>query len=196
MENIDTILKLIALIAAVIGLPRIVEELTNLKRSRHREEFEFIKEFITELKSTDPAHPFVIEKGYLAISGDDTLTASEIAYLFSLKSPGQALRKYAKARKYLEFKESPAGAGAKIEFRKQYTDGKRKWLKKLYVGCYGVFACFAFAPLLFAKDVFGSNWQVALAIVALFLVVFGTLAYSFLTDYARILRGEELVGLQ
>lgn len=106
------------------------------------------------------------------------------------------MRKYAKARKYLEFKEPPAGAGAKIEFRKQYTAGKRKWLKKLYVGCYGVFASFAFAPLLFAKDVFGSNWQAALSIVAMFLVVFGTLAYSFLTDYARILRGEELVGLQ
>lgn len=191
MENIDTILKLIGLIAAVIGLPRILEELTNLKRSRHREEFKFIKEFITELGT---AHPFVIEKGYLAISGDDTLTAKEIAYLFSLKSPGQALRKYTKARKYLEFQESTAGAT--IEFRQQYTDGKRTWLKKLYVGCYGVFASFAFAPILFAKDVFGSDWQVALAIVALFLVVFGTLAYSFLTDYARILRGEELVVLQ
>lgn len=193
MENIDIVFKLIGLIAAVVGLPRIIEELTNLKRSRHREEFKFIKEFVTELGS---AHPFVIEKGYLAISGDATLTAKEITYLFSLRSPGHALRKYTKARKYLEFKESPASAGAKIEFRKQYTEGKRKWLKKLYVGCYVVFASLAFAPLLFAKDVFGSNWQAALAIVALFLVVFGALAYSFLTDYARILRGEELVVLQ
>lgn len=193
MENIDIVLKLIGLIVAVVGLPRVVEELTNLKRSRLREEFKFIKEFISELES---AHPFVIEKGYLAISGDDTLTAKEITYLFSLKSPGKALRKYAKARKYLDFKESPAGAGAKIEFRNEYTDNKRKWLKRLYIGCYGVFASLAFAPIVFAKDVFGSNWQVALAFVGLFLVVFGALAYSFLADYARFLRGEELLGMQ
>lgn len=193
MENIDIVLKFIALIVAVVGIPRVVNELTNSKRSRLREEFKFIKEFITELES---AHPFVIEKGYLAISGDDTLTAQEIAYLFSLKSPGKALRKYARARKYLDFNESPDGAGAKIGFRKKYTDNKRKWLKKLYIGCYGVFASCAFAPLLFAKDLFGSNWQAALAFIGLFLGVFGVLAYSFLADYARFLRGEELLGMQ
>lgn len=193
MDNIDIALKFIALIAAVLGIPRIVDELTNTKRSRLREEFKFIKDFITELGS---AHPFVIEKGYLAISGDDTLTADEIAYLFSLKSPGQALRKYTRARKYLQIKASQDSAGVRIEFREEYTDNKRKWLKILYACSYGVFACFAFSPLLFAKDLFGSNWQATLMFVALFLVVFGMLAYSFLADYARILRGEELLVMQ
>lgn len=193
MENIDTIFKLITLIAAVVGLPRIVEELTNLKRSRLREEFKFIKEYMAELTS---AHPFVIEKGYLAISGDDSLTAKEIGYLFSLKSPGQALKKYARARKYLEFEESPAGTGAKIEFKKEYTEHKRQWLKKLNVGGYVVFASLAFAPILFAKEAFGNNWQIALIFAAMFLLFFGMLAYSFLSDYARILRGEELISMQ
>lgn len=59
-----------------------------------------------------------------------------------------------------------------------------------------MFASFAFAPLLFAKDVFGNNWQAALAFAGPFLVVFGALAYSFLADYARFLRGEELVRMQ
>jgi hypothetical protein len=193
MENIDIVFKVITLIIAVFGLPRIIEELTNTKRSRLREEFKFIKEFITELES---AHPFVIEKGYLAISGDDSLTAKEIIYLFSLKSPGQALRKYARARKYLKFQEPTDSTEAKIEFREEYPGNKRKWLKKINIGAYGIFASFAFAPLLFAKDIFGSNWQLAIALSGLFLVGFGALAYSFLADYARILRGEELILMQ
>ncbi len=193
MESIDTIIKGIALVAAVIGLPRIIEELTTMKRSRLREEFKFIKEFISELAS---AHPFVVEKGYLAISGSDTLTADEIHYLFSLKSPGQALKKYAKARKYLEFKESTANSAVKIAFRQEYPERMRQWLKWLNLGGYAFFAILAFTPLFFAKEVFGNNWQMALTISAACLGFFGMLAYSFLSDYARILRGEELVAMQ
>lgn len=203
MENIDIAHKLlslvvaaIGLIAATIGLPHIVEKLTNLRRSRLREEFKFIKEFITDLKATDPAHPFVIEKGYLAISGNDSLTAKEITYLLSLKTPSVALKKYARARKYLELHEDAACSGVRINFKQEYSESRRTRLKWFYGTGYFLSVFIAFAPILFAKELFGQHWKIGLMIGSYCLIGFGAMAYSFIADYGRVLRGEELIKSQ
>lgn len=190
MEHIDLVYKLLGLAAAIYGLPKIVEELTSLKRVRLREEFKFIQSFLTELPS---AHPFVIEKWYLAISGREDLNANEIRFLVSLKAPGQALRKYARARKYLEFSDPTESTPGRIAFRQEYPEQRRKWLKRWYITWYVFFAVCALSPVIFAPGFWDSNLQISLMFSGLFLLVFGSLAYSFLADYARILRGEELL---
>lgn len=186
--------KLITIAGSVFALYKVIAEFVISKKPRLREEFKFIKEFIADLKPD--THPFVIEKGYLAITGDATLKAKEITYLLSLSSPAQALKKYSVARKYVEFKDATANEKARVIFLEKYTENKRMWVKRWNLGAYIFFATLAFAPVLFAKEIFGSNWQVGLVVTSMALLSFGPLAFTSLAEYARVLRGEELVAMQ
>lgn len=190
----ELIAKLITVAGGVFALYKVIAEFVISKKSRLREEFKFIKEFIADLKPD--THPFIIEKGYLAITGDATLKATEITYLLSLPSPGQALKKYSVARKYVEFKDATADEQVRIVFREQYTLSKRKWVKRRNITAYILFATLAFAPIAFAREIFGNNWQVALVVVAMALLSFGSLAFTSLAEHGRVLRGEELVAMQ
>lgn len=192
--DIELFAKLVTVFGSVFALYKVIAEFVISKKSRLREEFKFIKEFITDLKPD--THPFIIEKGYLAISGDSTLTAKEITYLLSLSSPAQALKKYSASRKYVEFKEATEKEKAKVIFRDKYTVNKRKWVKGVNLATYILFATFAFAPIPFAKDIFGTNWQVGLVVISMALLSFGPLAFTSLAEYGRVLRGEELVAMQ
>lgn len=192
--DIELIVKLITLAGSVFALYKVIAELVISKKSRLREEFNFIKDFIADLKPD--THPFVIEKGYLAITGDSTLTAKEITYLLSLSSPAQALKKYSASRKYLEFKEDTETENGKVVFRNKYTESKRKWIKRINLAMYFVFATLAFAPIPFAKDIFGANWLASLVVILMALLSFGPLAITSMTEYGRVLRGEELVAMQ
>lgn len=192
--DIELFAKLVTVAGSVFALYKVIAEFVISKKSRLREEFKFIKEFISDLKPE--THPFVIEKGYLAISGDSTLTAKEITYLLTLPFPGQALKKYSAARKYVEFKEPSATESGRVVFREKYSESKRTWVKRLNLISYVIFATFAFAPIPFAKDIFGPNWQVGLVVIAMSLASFGPLAFTSLAEYARVLRGEELVAMQ
>lgn len=186
--------KLITIAGSVFALYKVIAEFVNSKKPRLREEFKFIKEFIADLKPD--THPFVIEKGYLAITGDATLKAKEITYLLSLPSPAQALKKFSVARKYIEFKEATTNEKARVIFLEKYTDNKRTWVKRWNLCAYIFFATLAFVPVLFAKEIFGSNWQVGLVVTSMALLSFGPLAFTSLAEYARVLRGEELVAMQ
>lgn len=192
--DIELFAKLITVAGSVFALYKVIAEFVISKKSRLREEFKFIKEFIADLKPD--THPFVIEKGYLAITGDASLKAKEITYLLSLPSPGQALKKYSVARKYVEFKEATADEKERVVFREKYTDSKRKRVKGWNLAAYIAFATLAFAPIPFAKEIFGSNWQVALVVISMALLSFGPLAFTSLAEYGRVLRGEELVAMQ
>lgn len=192
--DIELFAKLVTVAGSVFALYKVIAEFVISKKSRLREEFKFIKDFITDLKPD--THPFVIEKGYLAITGDSTLTAKEITYLLSLSSPAQALKKYSASRKYVEFKEATATEKAKVVFRDKYTESKRKWVKRMNLATYIVFATLAFAPIPFANDIFGTNWQVGLVVISMALLSFGPLAFTSLAEYGRVLRGEELVAMQ
>lgn len=189
--GMEFIAKLIAVAGSVFALYKVIVEFVISKKSRLREEFKFIKEFIDELESD--THPFIIEKGYLAITGDTTLRAPEITYLLSHSSPAEALKKFSVARKYLEFKEACENQSANIKFRNKYTASKRKWVKRRNVASYILFATLAFAPIAFVSEIVGSNWQAGLVLIAMSLCSFGPLAYISIAEYGRVLRGEELV---
>lgn len=141
-------------------------------------------------------HPFVIEKGYLALTGDATLNAGEITCLLSFSFPSLALKKYSAARRYLDFITVTDSEKPIVKFKNEFTKDKRKRLKIWYVFWYAISAAIAFAPMLFAKEFFGSNWQLAIVGISITLVSFGLLAFFSLDEFGRILRGEELIAMQ
>ncbi|MDO8810533.1 MAG: hypothetical protein Q7J38_00690 [Gallionella sp.] len=193
--DIEIIAKLATVVGGVFAIYKGIDKLVDSKKTRHRDEYKFVKEFIADLEPS--THPFVLEKGYLAITGDATLGANEIRYLLSLKSPAQALRKYSRARTYVKFLEVPPQDRKLIIFRDEYQNsGKRKRAKRWDITLYIFFATFAFAPIVFAKELFGSNWQVAIVVIGMAAVSFGSLAITFLSEHGRICRAEELVAMQ
>jgi hypothetical protein len=193
--DFELITKIVALGGSVYAFyKKIIVDFGISKKSQLREEFTFIKEFITDLKSD--THPFLIEKGYYAITGDSSLTAKEIIYLLSLPSPAQALKKYSISRYYIEFKEATPDKEARVVFRYKYTKRYRKWIKVFHILVYIFFAVLAVTPVLFAKDIFGTNLQAAFVFIPIALISFGSLAYQSVAEYGRILRGEELVDMK
>lgn len=192
--DIEPIIKMTAVAGSVLALYKVINELIISKKSRLRDEFKFIKEFIADLKS-DP-HPFVIEKGYQAVTGGASLNANEIKYLLSLSFPGQALKKYTFAREYVEIKDVNSDGNRKIVFREKYTENKRKWAKRRHLACYILFATLAFVPIPFSKEIFGSNWQVGIVVLTMTLLSFGPLAFISLIEFGRFSQGEELVAMQ
>lgn len=59
--DIELFAKLVTVAGSVFALYKVIAEFVISKKSRLREEFKFIKEFINDLKPD--THPFVIEKG-------------------------------------------------------------------------------------------------------------------------------------
>lgn len=194
-EQIELVVKLIAVLASVVAVYKAFQEIVLSRKPRLREEFAFVKSFVSELK--DDTHPFLVEKGFLAISGDPTLSAAEIRYLLSLDSPSTALRRYLYAREHLVFSPRNEEGKKRIDFKPAFASEKSRNLRKaLYLASYAVTAFLALAPLLFARSLFGANWKIGLLSAAMLLLSFGWIAISSLSSASKIWRAEELVKQQ
>ncbi len=90
--EIETIIKILSVTIAIPGASKIIYDISTGSKSQLREEYKFAKEFTEEIKNNPTLHPFAVEKGYHAIAGSTTLGSQEVAYLLSLKNPGQCLR--------------------------------------------------------------------------------------------------------
>lgn len=90
--DLDITIKILTLVAGTIGVAKIFYEILIGKRNRMSEEYKFAKVFLEELGANKNLHPFIREKGYQAIAGDNQLGSNEIEYLLSLQQPDLALR--------------------------------------------------------------------------------------------------------
>lgn len=109
--NFETIIKIIGLIAAIIGAAKIIYEITTGRKSHLREDYKFAKEFLEDLKNNPNLHPFAVEKGYHAIAGSEIIDSEEISYILLLKNPGKSLRDYILSKKYLQILEKMSTIG-------------------------------------------------------------------------------------
>ena len=193
MEYVELLSKSVALIAVVLGFPKILEQYKKLIHASLQKEFVFIKEFIADLPN---AHPYVIEKGFQAIRGNGQLMAKEITHLLSLASPGNALRCYSDGYRYLELKTLTPPGGLSIAFKAKYTVRIRKIYKVMNGVAYFFFAMVAGLPIVFAQNIFNQDWQSGLLVGGVFLFLFSPLAYSFLVDLRRLRSAEAVVNMQ
>ncbi|MFL7024237.1 hypothetical protein BCS58_07990 [Enterovibrio norvegicus] len=152
--EIETIFKLLATCAAMIGVVWTYYQFTTSKKSNLREEYRFAKQFLSDCEGSD-IHPFAEEKGYQAIAGSAKMQLSEIKYILSLKDPVNKLNQYIQSRNHFE------------PFNADTPSLKLKWLYRntrvrgLLIGgsffAYLVFALTLASPLLFPEFWFGSE---------------------------------------
>jgi len=193
--DLDVIIKISTLLVGTIGIAKIFYEILIGKRNRMREEYKFAKDFLDELEASKNIHPFVREKGYQAIAGDNQLGSDEIEYLLSLQQPDLALRDYVLGRKYLQ--HLPNVGNREIAFKKEY---QRVWYRRLltalYFGLYAILVFLAFAPLLFSKFLFKDPTKITLSAILMCFLVFVPYAWFALKAVTRIVRAEKLVNRQ
>lgn len=186
--------KTIGLFGSIFTAYKLFLEVVLHRKTRLRDEYKFVKEFLTDIGASSEAHPYLVEKGFAAISGKDNLTAEEIRFFLSQHNPSLSLKRYSAARqRYVEYSDCEH----RVKFRGKFTDpAKRKWSKILNGVGYFVLAALSLAPLFFASDLFGKNWQMAVMFIIMFLAAFGPQAILCLLEVGRITKGEKLVDHQ
>lgn len=143
--NID-IMKVSALVASLIGIYKVVSELSNGKKKMLWEEYKYVQEIMAEYSKDRNLHPYIIEKAFHAITGSPRLNAQEICYILSLEKPLKILHKYMHGKRYLKY-DSASGL---IRFREQYASkNKVLFLKTTLFAMYFFFASLSLGPLIF-----------------------------------------------
>jgi hypothetical protein len=188
---------IISLVASTFSVRKLFSEAILYRKTRSRDEYKFVKEFLTDITSPE-SHPYLVEKGFAAISGKDNLTADEIRFFLSQPNPSLSIKRYSAARQhYVEYSECER----RVKFIGKFTDpAKIEQSEKLNGFGYFVFALLSLAPLfftsIFASNLFEKNWQMAAIFIVVFLVAFGPLAFFCLLEVDRITKGKKLVDSQ
>ena len=183
METV-LVLKIITLIMAIIGLPKIIFEMTLGRKARLREDYNFAKDFLSA--KNEEIHPFALEKGYQAIAGNTLLKPREAAYILSLEDPVKSLNRYTLGYKY--FAELPDNKNTKLNFKDKYLPTWKRYSRKLfYFAFYIIFVFFALSPL-FLKN----NAVLLLATIPFF----GFYAAISLRALVKIVESERLIKNQ
>lgn len=190
----DLVFKGITLLLGVVGAAKIIYEFSMGRKSRMRDEYKFARDFLSDVKANKDLHPFLKDKGYQAIAGDDQISGVEIEYLLSLASPEKALRDYVLGRFYLD--HVPHSGNLQIQFKKKFRiKWARRWRMYTYITLYAIFAFIAFSPLVFFSYL-GMSLGDSLIAVIISLTVFGSYAWFALQAGAKIYRAEKLVAHQ
>ncbi|WLG83691.1 hypothetical protein PSH97_21700 [Pseudomonas cucumis] len=186
--EIGNIVKIIMAIGAMIGVAKIIYELSSSSKLKLREEYKFAKEFLADLDEETPLHHLAVERGYYALAGTSSIQVSDIKYLISLSNPDKSLKDYALSRKYVELNKKLH----KIDFRSKYQRKfSRVWRKSFYVLIYVMASLLAMSPLLLAAPFNLGPKFMLLALVTI--PGCGFFAFDALRSCMKIMRGEALV---
>jgi len=139
--NLETFFKLFPLVAGLFAIWKIVIEMTAGRRGQFREEYRFAREFLEDIKKNPQMHPFIRQKGYQALAGDNRLSAQEVEYLLTLPESARALRLYVMGRPYLQHRAT--AIGSQIVFQDKYAGQVARTTRKityfvLYAGFYAL----------------------------------------------------------
>jgi hypothetical protein len=184
----------IGLIGVHVAAWRFMVEMHRGRQGNLRDEYKFFKDFLSDLKAHPDMHPFLMEKGYQAVSGGAEVSGAEMEYILQLHSAVEALRKFVSGRRYLDFYTT--STDQKIKFKRKYLNTwTRFWRKWLYAGVYFICASIAVSPLLLPGLKLMSS-EDALVSLILTLPVFFPIAIMALRAAVRINNAESLIKSQ
>jgi len=189
--EIGNIVKIIMAIGAMIGVAKIIYELSSSSKLKLREEYKFAKEFLADLDEETPPHHLAVERGYYALAGTSSIQVSDIKYLISLSNPDKSLKDYALSRKYVVLNKIPQKIDFRLKYQRKFS---RVWRKTLYVLIYVLASLLAMSPLLLAAPFNLGPKFMLLALVTI--PGCGFFAFDALRSCMKIMRGETLVKEQ
>ena len=182
--DLEIVLKLLAVLVSSVGAWKVLTELARARRATLREEYRFAKEFLSDLKSKEPIHVYLKDKGYEALGGDKSLATREIEYLMSLPEPARALREYANGRKYIEH-VATAGDRQLLLRRPYRRFVSLRSLIWLYLALFLLAYTAAWSPLVFSEVPRALGFRITVAL-PFTLLTFGPISYWFFRQGSRV----------
>jgi hypothetical protein len=138
----EEILKLIGAIASLFALYKIIVDVVLARSSKHREEYQFSKEYLKDLNDEN-IHFFVLEKGFLALTGGN-YSVPEIKHLLSYANPSKAISYRSSSENFVEFD----GDNSSYMWKGKYKKGIiRRIAPAWFMGCYIATASLAISPV-------------------------------------------------
>ena len=190
----DIAIKLGLLCVGMVAAAKGLFDLSVGRKGKLREEYKFAKDFLSDIDCLKKMHPYLKEKGYQAIAGDETVTAKEVEYLLSLTEPEQAIKDFVMGRNYLQ--HISVLDDLQIIFKEKYkTKWSRTWRMYFYFTCYMVCVLGATAPWIFSSLLHFSLNQSFLAF-SVSAVIFGPYAWLSLRAGQKIANASRLVRRQ
>lgn len=192
--DLETFLKLFPLAAGAFAVWKIVVEVASGRRSRFREDYRFAREFLEDIRKAPQMHPFLREKGYQALAGDNRLSGQEVEYLLALPESARALRLYVMGLPYLQ--HTATAVGSQVSFKRKYESRTARTSRKVaYLVAYGLFYALGAAPLFSVPlSLFGLTPTLSLFLTTAFFC--WPLAALSLWSGMRITAAESLVRVQ
>ncbi|ELP6123848.1 hypothetical protein QTV43_005142, partial [Vibrio vulnificus] len=189
--TVENIAKLLALIVSIIVAFGKFNDISVNRKSILRADYEFLEKIMAEDKWKEMPD-FLLEKGYLAISGK-ALRASEIRFILNASDAMSKFELYEQAKSYLAIAEYEDGH-REIAFKNAYKSTKIRSTKILSSTLYFVTAFIAAIPVVFVVDIinlFGLNgfWG-----VVVFSTPFFLFAYGQVREYWNICAAEKIVN--
>ena len=99
----EELFKIVLALAGFFGIFKIIHETTFTKIRKHRDDYEFAKNYLEDLNSTN-THQYVLEKGFRGLTGD-LYSINEIKILLSCCKPTIAIQRRASCEKLIKFDE-------------------------------------------------------------------------------------------
>ena len=137
----EEVLKIIGAFASVFALYKVIVDVVMAKSSRKREEYEFTKKFIDDLKN-EKIHSYILEKGFLALTGK-SYSVAEIKHLLDYSNPSEMINYRAASGVFVSFNTSALSYFWKGRFQNKFI---RKYASAWYLGWYIVLILLALIP--------------------------------------------------
>ncbi len=159
MEIYKTIAAIIGIATTIFVSYKHLQDIFDRKHIKNREEYRFAKEFfdtlVLEGQTQKHTHPYVIEKGYQALTGNQFISKEEMDYLLTLPNPTFSITKYTQARHYLQILNNASlikkPTQSLIAPKAKYSSAYLKKMKYFYLAIYILFAFIALMPLAYIK---------------------------------------------
>ena len=193
--DIDAIVKVGALAAAMLALPKIWQETQGIRFAHRKGSYELARDFI-QLVEND-GHPLLIEMGYRSLYKSTRVSAPEIVYLLSLPRPSNALSLYTRGKRFLEFTDTVSDQHPRVRFHRNFSRKSIRTLHRVFfLSTYVIFFFIAAAPIIFVHDQIGAiNPSFTFSAVCIG-ANFGFLAFLSLMQFANNLAAERFIKLQ
>tara|TARA_B100002003_G_scaffold35826_1_gene31215 strand:+ start:5599 stop:6162 length:564 start_codon:yes stop_codon:yes gene_type:complete len=134
--------KIVGILVSLFALYKIIIEVVVSRSSKRRDEYEFSKQFISDLDN-ESIHRLTLEKGFLALTGK-IYPVEEIKLLLSSKDPSSSINERSDAAGFVDFRPDENHYRWKGRFKSRFA---QKHGVKWYYFWYFITAFFGLIPV-------------------------------------------------
>lgn len=100
-KDMELAVKIVGILVSLFALYKIIIEVVVSRSSKRRDEYDFSKQFISDLDNED-IHRLTLEKGFLALTGK-IYTVEEIRLLLNSRDPSLSINERSDAAGFVKF---------------------------------------------------------------------------------------------